>query len=168
MYKSYRANPPPEKDNKSGPGFCSETYKYIYGVYALQREKLKFSMFSSKKVPTKLEALVELVKYILCQVARSDIVLKLKFDKISEKEKKINKIIGTGMAESKGLRHGYVVNKEEVTASNLEAKRQAEAMAHMPLLSCFLAIGGISLDESRATGSAIISRADKEITGLDL
>ncbi len=77
-------------------------------------------------------------------------------------------IIGTGLAESKGLRHGYIVNKEEVSASIREAKRQAEMTAHVPIRSAFLAVGGISLDEARATGSAIISRADQEITALDL
>jgi cell division protein FtsA len=78
------------------------------------------------------------------------------------------RIIGTGLAESKGLRHGYIVNKEEVTASILRAKQQAESIARIPIRSAFLAIGGISLDEARATGSAIISRADQEITALDL
>lgn len=77
-------------------------------------------------------------------------------------------IIGTGLAESKGLRHGYIVNKEEVTASILRAKQQAESAARVPIRSAFLAVGGISLDEARATGSAIISRADQEITLLDL
>src|SRR3990167_3184972 len=77
-------------------------------------------------------------------------------------------ILGTGLAESKGLRHGYIVNKEEVTASIREAKRQAEAIARVPLRAGFLAVGGISLDEARATGFAIISRADQEITELDL
>lgn len=77
-------------------------------------------------------------------------------------------ILGTGLAESKGLRHGYIVNKEEVTASIREAKRQAEAVARVPIRSAFLAVGGISLDEARATGSAIISRADQEITALDI
>ena len=78
------------------------------------------------------------------------------------------RILGTGLAESKGLRHGYIVNKEEVVASILEAKRQAESVAHIPLRTGFLAVGGISLDEARATGSAIISRADQEITTLDI
>lgn len=78
------------------------------------------------------------------------------------------RIIGTGLAESKGLRHGYIVNKEEVTASIIRAKQQAEATARVPLRSAFLAVGGISLDEARATGSAVISRADQEITALDL
>lgn len=78
------------------------------------------------------------------------------------------RIIGTGLAESKGLRHGYIVNKEEVAASIVEAKRQAESVARVPISAAFLAVGGISLDEARATGSAIISRADQEITALDI
>ncbi|MDD2657707.1 MAG: cell division protein FtsA [Candidatus Pacebacteria bacterium] len=78
------------------------------------------------------------------------------------------RIIGTGLAESKGLRHGYIVNKEEVAKSILEAKQQAESAARVPIRTGFLAVGGISLDEARASGSAIISRADQEITALDL
>ena len=78
------------------------------------------------------------------------------------------RIIGTGLAESKGLRHGYIVNKEEVSACIQKAKQQAEVSARVPIRSAFLAIGGISLDEARATGSAIITRADQEITALDL
>jgi len=78
------------------------------------------------------------------------------------------RILGTGLAESKGLRHGYIVNKEEVSTCILKAKRQAEVSAHVPIRAGFLAIGGISLDEARATGSTVISRADQEITVLDL
>lgn len=78
------------------------------------------------------------------------------------------RIIGTGLAESKGLRQGYIVNTEEVTASVREAKAQAESLARVPIRSGFLAVGGISLDETRASGEAIVSRADQEITLLDL
>jgi cell division protein FtsA len=78
------------------------------------------------------------------------------------------RILGTGLAESKGLRHGYIVNHDEVAVSIREAKRQAEATARVAIKNGFLAVGGISLDETRATGSAIISRADQEITHLDL
>lgn len=77
-------------------------------------------------------------------------------------------ILGTGLAESKGLRHGYIIDKEEVSASIRRAKQQAEATARVPIKNCFLAIGGVSLDEARASGFAIISRADQEITALDL
>ena len=78
------------------------------------------------------------------------------------------RILGTGLAESKGLRHGYIVNKEEVSASILKAKKEAESVARVTLRSGFLAVGGISLDEARATGSTVISRADQEITALDI
>jgi cell division protein FtsA len=78
------------------------------------------------------------------------------------------RILGTGLAESKGLRHGYIVNKDEVAASIAKAKSQAEATARIPIRAGFLAVGGISLDEARASGAAIISRADQEITALDL
>jgi len=78
------------------------------------------------------------------------------------------RILGTGLAESKGLRHGYIVNKEEVSASILKAKKEAESAARVPIRAGFLAVGGISLDEARATGFAIISRADQEITALDI
>ena len=78
------------------------------------------------------------------------------------------RVLGTGLAESKGLRHGYIVNKEEVSASILRAKKEAESVARVPLRAAFLAVGGISLDEARATGSTIISRADQEITVLDI
>jgi cell division protein FtsA len=77
-------------------------------------------------------------------------------------------VIGTGLVESRGLRHGYVVNRDEVTASILEAKHQAESIAHVPIKSGFLAVGGISLDESRGSGETVISRADQEITDLDI
>ncbi len=77
-------------------------------------------------------------------------------------------IIGTGLAEAKGLRHGYVVNKEDVAESIRSAKAQAESIAGVRVSSAFLAVGGISLDECRATGEAVISRADQEVTELDI
>ncbi len=89
-------------------------------------------------------------------------------EEVLEKGNRSLHILGTGLAESRGLRHGYIVNKEEVTASIKEAKRQAEAVSRVPIRSAFLAVGGVSLDEVRATGGAIISRADQEITALDL
>jgi cell division protein FtsA len=78
------------------------------------------------------------------------------------------RIIGTGLAESKGLRQGYIVSKEDVAESVLIAKAQAEASSRMPIKSGFLAIGGVSLDEARASGETIISRADQEVTELDV
>ena len=78
------------------------------------------------------------------------------------------RIIGTGLAPSAGLRHGYVVDAEDVAASVKNARRQAESVARVPIKSAFLAIGGVSLDEARATGEVMVARADQEITELDL
>jgi len=77
-------------------------------------------------------------------------------------------IIGTGIAESRGMRHGYVVDAEDAAESVRQARAQAEHAARVPIRKGFLAIGGVSLDEIRATGETIISRADQEITDLDL
>jgi cell division protein FtsA len=78
------------------------------------------------------------------------------------------RILATGLAESQGLRHGYVVDAEDAAAAVRAARAQAESIAHMPIRKGFLAVGGVSLDEVRASGTAIISRADQEITDLDV
>ncbi len=78
------------------------------------------------------------------------------------------RIVGTGMAPSGGMRHGYVVDLEDAAEGVRAAVAQAEAAARTKIKNAFLAIGGISLDEARATGEAIISRADAEITDLDI
>ena len=77
-------------------------------------------------------------------------------------------IIGTGLAESQGLRHGYVVDLEDAADSIRRAKAQAERATGLPIRSAFLAIGGVSLDEIRGSGETIISRADQVITELDI
>lgn len=77
-------------------------------------------------------------------------------------------IIGTGLAESAGMRHGYVVDPEDAAESVRAARKQAESIARVPIKKGFLAIGGVSLDEVRASGTTIISRADQEITELDI
>jgi cell division protein FtsA len=77
-------------------------------------------------------------------------------------------IIGTGLSDTHGLRHGYVVDAAEAVASVRAAKRQAESFTGLPIKNAFLAIGGISLDEIRANGETVISRADQEVTELDI
>lgn len=89
-------------------------------------------------------------------------------EEVREKEGSRLRVIGTGAAETHGLRHGYVIDAEEAAASVRAAKRQAESMARVAVKSAFLAVGGVSLEEHRATGEAVISRADQEVTELDL
>ncbi|TAJ12894.1 cell division protein FtsA [Patescibacteria group bacterium] len=78
------------------------------------------------------------------------------------------KIIGTGYAESKGLRHGYIVNIDDVARSVRFAASQAEQTAGVKIRTAFLSIGGIGLDEVRGKGDAIIAKADAEVTDFDI
>ncbi len=77
-------------------------------------------------------------------------------------------ILGTGLSETRGMRHGYVVDVEDAAESVRQACAQAASIAHLPIKKGFLAIGGVSLDEVRASGETVISRADQEITDLDI
>ncbi|HEY0010420.1 MAG TPA: cell division protein FtsA [Candidatus Paceibacterota bacterium] len=89
-------------------------------------------------------------------------------EEVDTPEGAVVRIIGTGVSETAGTRQGYVVDIADATASILAAKRQAEAAAHTPIRAGFLAVGGVSLDETRGRGETVISRADQEITDLDI
>jgi len=78
------------------------------------------------------------------------------------------RILGTGMASSRGLRHGYVVNTEEATKCITRAVIEAEKSSGIKIKRAFISIGGISLGSSSGVGSAVISRADGEVTALDV
>lgn len=78
------------------------------------------------------------------------------------------RIIGTGYAESKGLRHGYIVNVDDVARSIRAAAAQAEKVAGVRIRDAFLSVGGIGLDEVRGRGETVIARADAEVTDLDI
>jgi cell division protein FtsA len=83
-------------------------------------------------------------------------------------EKGMPKILGVGMAESRGLRHGYVVNPGDVAQSVRLAVSEAEKRAGVKVKRAFLGIGGIGLGSITSSSSIIISRADLEITSLDI
>ncbi len=77
-------------------------------------------------------------------------------------------IIGTGFAESKGLRHGYIINMDDVTKCINIAVKQAEKEAKIKIKKAYISIGGISLSSVIGKGSVMISKADSEITNLDV
>jgi cell division protein FtsA len=87
---------------------------------------------------------------------------------VKGKDKHFPRIIGTGFSESKGLRHGYIVNQNDIIKSIREAARQAEQTAKVKIKRAYLSIGGVGLEEVRSRGEAVISRADSEITDLDI
>jgi cell division protein FtsA len=77
-------------------------------------------------------------------------------------------IVGTGFAESRGLRHGYIINEADVVKSIRTAVSQAEKAAGAPVHRAFLSVGGIGLDEIHSHGEVITTRADSEITQVDI
>jgi cell division protein FtsA len=83
-------------------------------------------------------------------------------------ERKTTRIIGTGYAETRGVRHGYVVNGEQTSESLYKAIRDAEHTSGIRIRQAVISIGGISLSSHLSTGSAIISKADNEVTNLDI
>ncbi len=84
-----------------------------------------------------------------------------------EKNRGIPHIIGRGLAETKGLRHGYITNTHEAVRSIRAAISAAERKAEVQVKRAYISIGGISLESAIATGSTIISRGDSEITEAD-
>ncbi|MEK7567395.1 MAG: cell division protein FtsA [Patescibacteria group bacterium] len=89
-------------------------------------------------------------------------------ERLSEKDKEFPKIIGTGYSESRGLRHGYIINSNDVTESVKEAIAQTEKITKIKIKSVFISIGGVGLESATDTGSVIVSRGDGEITELDM
>lgn len=83
-------------------------------------------------------------------------------------ENSLPKVLGTGRAESKGLRHGYIINTTDVSKSVNLAIRQAEKSSGLKIKRAFISIGGVGLSGINSQGSTMISRADQEITEADM
>lgn len=78
------------------------------------------------------------------------------------------RIIGTGTAESHGLRHGYIINKGEASKSIARAVKMAEKAAGIKIDNAILSVGGISVESLIAHGTTTISRAGGEVGEQDL
>jgi cell division protein FtsA len=76
--------------------------------------------------------------------------------------------IATGQSQTAGMRLGYITNTEHVSKSIKEAVKQAEKTLGSKIKRAYISIGGISLGSTVSTGSVIISRADQEVTQLDI
>lgn len=85
-----------------------------------------------------------------------------------KKGRALPQIIGTGYAESRGLRNGYIINETDVVRSVRSAVAQAEKAAGVEVKRAYVGMGGIGIDEIRSRGEVITSRADSEITAIDV
>lgn len=77
-------------------------------------------------------------------------------------------LLGTGAAESRGLRNGYIVSENDIVRSIKSAVAKAEKQSGAPIKRVYAGIGSIGLDEIEAVGEIIPARADSEITEHDL
>jgi cell division protein FtsA len=84
------------------------------------------------------------------------------------KENKDPHIIAVGQSQTEGMRLGYITNIDRVLESLKKAIDQAENTIGFKIRSAYVSVGGISLSSAISSGSVIISRADQEITSLDI
>ena len=90
------------------------------------------------------------------------------FTKGSKEDQKNPKIVGIGEAETEGLRHGFVVDGDKAEISLKKAIDMAEKSSGIRIRSALVSVGGTSLRGEASTGSVIVSKADGEVTNLDI
>lgn len=85
-----------------------------------------------------------------------------------EKGEKEPKIIGAGEAPALGMRRGYVIDEDTAVESVRKAVAEAERSSEIRIRRAYLAVNNITLHGDIALGSTIISKADSEVTNLDI
>lgn len=77
-------------------------------------------------------------------------------------------IIGTGTASSKGMRHGYIIDRTETARSIKEAMQRATTAAKVRVTKARVAIGGVGLEEIRATGDFPLTASGGVVTEKEI
>lgn len=78
------------------------------------------------------------------------------------------RVLGTSTTPTRGLRHGYIINRDEAVATLRQAIADAERESGQRIRSASLCIGGIGLGAEYASGTAMVARADSIISKLDI
>lgn len=86
----------------------------------------------------------------------------------SEDPRQLPRILGTGYAESRGMRQGYIVSIPEVSRSIAAAVAQAAKAARVKVKRVYLGVGGIGLEEAFSRGETVVERGDSVVTPRDL
>ena len=84
------------------------------------------------------------------------------------KGEKNPKIIGVGEAATEGVRDGYIVNQNLAANSIKSAVSQAEKTSGIKIKRGFVALSGATLKGDVSAGGTIVSKADGEVTTLDV
>jgi cell division protein FtsA len=82
--------------------------------------------------------------------------------------RQLPRILGTGYAESRGLKHGYIISIADVSRSVAAAVSQASKAARVKVKRAYLGIGGVGLEEAFSRGETVVERGDSEITERDI
>lgn len=85
-----------------------------------------------------------------------------------ERREQNPKIIGAGEAASAGVRHGYIVDQNAALVSVKKALVMAEKSAGIKIKRAFVSASGASLKSEIGNGGAVISKANGEVTALDV
>ncbi|MEI6059035.1 MAG: cell division protein FtsA [archaeon] len=78
------------------------------------------------------------------------------------------RIIASASIETKGMRHGYVTNVAELSKCIRSVVNIAEKNAGIPIKKAYVSIGGVGLGAIVSVGSVVTTKADSEITDLDV
>ncbi len=78
------------------------------------------------------------------------------------------KVLAQVKKESRGLRRGYIINSEETLRNLSDAIAEAERQTKTKIRHVILGIGGITLESKIVEGQIAVSKADLEISELDL
>ena len=78
------------------------------------------------------------------------------------------KILAAASSETGGLKKGYIIDINQVAAGIKRAVAEAERVSEIKIKQATISVGGITLSSQTSSGSSIISRADKEITEIDV
>ncbi|MBI4087827.1 cell division protein FtsA [Candidatus Kaiserbacteria bacterium] len=74
------------------------------------------------------------------------------------------RVIGTGTSASRGLRHGYIIDKKEASHAVREALDRAASAAHIAVRSARVSMGGVGIDEVRSSGEVTLTPAGGNVT----
>ncbi len=91
---------------------------------------------------------------------------------VAEQETKLDtqgvKILGSSIVESRGIRHGFIVNQDEAIKSVKAAVLAAEKSAGVSIRRAYVSVGGVGLSAIISFGNVVVTKADSEITDLDM
>jgi cell division protein FtsA len=82
--------------------------------------------------------------------------------------KNMPRILGIGLSPSNGIRRGYIEDVSEVAESLRTALQQAEKTSGIKIKKAEISVGDCGIEYITSSGQAIVSRADQEITELDI